>query len=273
MADLVLSLFPGADLFGHAFRLEGYPVVTGPDVVWGSDVRDFHPPAGRFDGVIGGPPCQPFSALVHLVRACGREPKHANLIPEFERIVSESRPRWFLMEEVDRAPVPAVDGYAVHSFILDNSWLPADDGLGESQMRRRRFSFGVLGETAVDLRRWIELAPLMAPKVEKAVVGDHDSGAGKLKRTLERSVLAREPAGLASDVDRKMPGGGRLGGHSKKRPWALCCELQGLPEDFLSESPFTVEGKYRLLGNGVPIPMGRALARAIRESGKGPENA
>lgn len=261
-SDLVLSLFPGADLFGHAFRLEGYPVVTGPDVVWGSDIRDFHPPPGRFDGVIGGPPCQPFSSLVHLVRACGREPRHENLIPEYERVVTEAQPAWFLMEEVERAPIPVIDGYSVHSFVLDNSWLPAEDGLGESQMRRRRFSFGVREGEAVDLRRWIELAPLMAPKVETPV---KLGGSGKLKRTLAPAVLARENAGRSSEIGRADAGGGALGGHRKKRPWAFCCELQGLPADFLSESPFTVEGKYRLLGNGVPIPMGRALARAITE--------
>jgi DNA (cytosine-5)-methyltransferase 1 len=44
------------------------------------------------------------------------------------------------------------------------------------------------------------------------------------------------------------------------------CELQGLPENFLSEAPFTVEGKGRVLGNGVPLPMGRAVAKAVREA-------
>lgn len=50
--DLVLSLFPGADLLGRAFEACGFCVVRGPDIVWGSDVRDFRAPAGRFSGVI-----------------------------------------------------------------------------------------------------------------------------------------------------------------------------------------------------------------------------
>jgi DNA (cytosine-5)-methyltransferase 1 len=58
-APLVLSLFPGLDGLGLAFELEGFTVVRGPDVLWGGDIRRFSPPAGRFEGIIGGPPCQP----------------------------------------------------------------------------------------------------------------------------------------------------------------------------------------------------------------------
>lgn len=53
---LVLSLFPGGGLLDRAFEETGYCVVRGPDVIWGGDVRTFHPPAGCFDGVIGGDP-------------------------------------------------------------------------------------------------------------------------------------------------------------------------------------------------------------------------
>ena len=40
-------------------------------------------------------------------------------------------------------------------------------------------------------------------------------------------------------------------------------ELQGLPADFFKHSPFTVSGKRKLVGNGVPMAMGRAIATAI----------
>ncbi len=56
MNDLVLSLFPGLGLLDMAFEQAGFCVVRGPDVLWGGDVRRFHPPAGRFEGVIGGRP-------------------------------------------------------------------------------------------------------------------------------------------------------------------------------------------------------------------------
>jgi hypothetical protein len=49
--NLVLSVFPGADLLGRGFEQEGFCVVRGPDLVWGGDVRTFHPPPGAFGGV------------------------------------------------------------------------------------------------------------------------------------------------------------------------------------------------------------------------------
>lgn len=99
MNQLVLSLFPGIGLLDMAFEEEGFTVVRGPDVLWGGDIRRFHPPAGKFDGVIGGPPCQAFSRLNRLVAHNGGSPSFGNLIPEFERCVREASPRWFVMEE------------------------------------------------------------------------------------------------------------------------------------------------------------------------------
>ncbi len=69
MSQLVLSLFPGIGLLDMAFEEEGFCIVRGPDVLWGGDIRRFHPPAGQVDGVIGGPPCQRWSRLANIVRA------------------------------------------------------------------------------------------------------------------------------------------------------------------------------------------------------------
>src|SRR5690349_20467441 len=101
-----------------AFEEEGFTVVRGPDVVWGGDVRRFHPPPGRFDGVIGGPPCQAFSPLANIVKAKGQTPK-PNLIPEFERVILEADPRWFVMENVPAAPEPYVPiVYGARSYLI-----------------------------------------------------------------------------------------------------------------------------------------------------------
>ena len=112
VTELVLSLFPGIGLLDRAFEEEGFCVVRGPDLLWGGNVKTFHAPAGAFEGIIGGPPCQRFSPLQHLVRY-NREKNGGqgyaeaeNLIPEFERIVQESQPPWFLMENVPQAPTP-----------------------------------------------------------------------------------------------------------------------------------------------------------------------
>lgn len=138
MTQLVLSLFPGIGLLDMAFEQEGFTVVRGPDPLWGGDVRRFHPPAGKFDGVIGGPPCQAFSSLVHLNRKKGIEPSFGNLIPEFVRCVEEAKPAWFLMENVPNAPLPiARPEYGLNTFILHD-----DLDCGGKTQRKRRISFG-----------------------------------------------------------------------------------------------------------------------------------
>src|SRR5438128_7364015 len=172
MRQLVLSLFPGIGLLDSAFEMEGFTVVRGPDVLWGGDIKTFHPPAGKFDGIIGGPPCQAFSSLAHLVRCNGHEPKFGNLIPEYERCVAEAQPDWFLMENVRAAPQPVIAGYSTFSFLLDNSWIAAGDGFGQEQMRLRRFTFGRGGKPAEDLRRWIEQATFLLPHPIPAMFGD-----------------------------------------------------------------------------------------------------
>lgn len=324
VTHLVLSCFPGIGLLDIAFEREGFTVVRGPDVLWGGDIRRFHPPPGKFDGVIGGPPCQTFSPLANLVRAKGYEPRFGNLIPEFERCVREAAPAWFLMENVGAAPVPVVTGYAVVHFMLDNCTLDSGEGFGEEQERKRRFSFGVCGDSPCDLRRYIKLAALLLPRVSRTVTPTHidnsQEAEGRMptvrgtSRVRERAVLsvpvaiggrgkrkpgARTPAVTSSDGaghlgrrerepavvhapvcatrDRELrtrsvavtaahsgaPGRPK-GGHLVVYRWARMLELQGLPPEFLEHAPFTVDGKRKAVANGVPIPMGCAIARAVK---------
>lgn len=224
---LVLSLFPGIGLLDMAFEEEGFCVVRGPDLLWGGDIKRFHPPAGLFDGVIGGPPCQAHSPLMWLNRHQGIAPKHPDMTPEFERAVTAAAPEWFLMENSPFVPTPAVDGYHVTRNVLNNRWL------GEVQNRERVFCFGARQPT----RLMIETAALEA----------FDS----------------EPAVLASELTKGKPPGTRQRS-PRKRTLSELAVLQGLPPDFLSEAPFTVEGKCRVIGNGVPLAMGRAIAKAVR---------
>jgi DNA (cytosine-5)-methyltransferase 1 len=273
-----------------AFELEGFCVVRGPDVLWGGDIRSFHPPAGTFDGVIGGPPCQTFSALANLVRANGYEPRFGNLIPEFERVVAAAAPQWFLMENVPAAPLPAIAGYQVASFILDNCMLDAGDGYGEQQERKRRFSFGVRGDQVPpSLLRWIQPAALLLPRAG-AVTQTHIDNSPEAKartggvvaydvRAWPRAGAERTPAVRGTPRIREQAVLSDphavpvvIGGSGKRKPRAHCrrsrvreyLELQGLPPDFLADAPFTVEGKRKAVANGVPLPMGRAIARAVK---------
>lgn len=132
--ELVLSTFCNAiDLLGRGFQEEGFCVVQAGDIKFGQDIKDFHVPAGRFDGVIGGPSCTQFSGL-------NRNPdfaKGVELLNEFCRVVIEAQPKWFLMENVTRVPDIAVDGYTVQRFHLS----PRECG-EYAQSRNRAFQFG-----------------------------------------------------------------------------------------------------------------------------------
>lgn len=72
--------------------------------------------------------------------------------------------------------------------------------------------------------------------------------------------------GAVVRLDRNGRGRQTLPGNLARRSVARCLELQGWPPDFLDGAPFTVEAKYRMVGNGVPRPMGRAVARAVRRA-------
>jgi DNA (cytosine-5)-methyltransferase 1 len=241
--SLVLSLFPGIGLLDMAFEQEGFCVVRGPDVLWGGDVRRFHPLAGRFDGVIGGPPCQCFSRLAHLVRHNGYEPKFGNLIPEFERCVFEARPRWFLMENVPDAPPAVVPGYVADVFRLNNRKCLDDSGVPAKQNRLRQWTWGMAERPIIHLR--IETADHENPEFEYAAVGGSGGGSRSSSGTCKKATTT-----LPFNV-------------KSRRAFEMIRDRQCLPKEF-DLPPFTVVAKCKAVGNGVPLPMGRAIAKAVR---------
>lgn len=259
-APLVLSLFPGIGLLDMAFELEGFCVVRGPDLLWGGDIRRFHSPRGVFQGVIGGPPCPSHSLLRYVVRANGSETE-PDLIPEFERVVQEAASDWFLMEQVRAAPLPAVLGYTVKDRLV------RDVCVGGASNRLRRFSLGVLGDGAGFCD--------CGHRHDGGVCGlcsccdFRDTGfqfqveeVALHTTTPEYSVLASGPQyPRVYKGKRKVSKGGATVEAVQK-----AMRVQGLPADFFDRSPFTVTAQHRVLGNGVPLPMGRAVAKAVKRA-------
>jgi DNA (cytosine-5)-methyltransferase 1 len=224
MSQLVLSLFPGIGLLDQAFEEEGYCVVRGPDLLWGGDVRRFHPPAGRFDGIIGGPPCQSFSGLGRVNKArWGADSIMPDMIPDFVRCVEEAQPDWFVMENVPGAYEPEPQGYTVTSRLCNNRWC------GGEQDRRRRFSFGA--RVAVGAFH-IEGVALEAVDHMPTVVS---TGQADWKGSAQRNRATIE----------------------------FMAKAQGLDPTRFDHSPFTVTELRRAIANGVPLPMGRAVAQAV----------
>jgi DNA (cytosine-5)-methyltransferase 1 len=223
--NLVLSLFPGIGLLDQAFEEAGFSVVRGPDLLWGGDIRSFHVPAGRFDGVIGGPPCQRFSGLGNVNRArWGEDSVMPDMIPDYIRVVEEAQPEWFVMENVPMAPVPSPLGYAISHRQLDNRWV------GGEQRRRRRFTFGVRGDIPCQLQ--IETVALEAfnetPTVVSTGQADWKGSAKRHRATIE-----------------------------------YMAEAQGIDPSRFNNTPFTTTELRRAIANGVPLPMGRAIAKAV----------
>ena len=236
---LVLSLFPGIGLLDMAFEEAGFCVVRGPDLLWGGDIKRFHPPAGKFDGVTGGPPCQAWSRLSFLSRSNGYAIK-PDLIPEFSRCVSECRPTWFLMENVEDAPLPVTaSDYYVTKSLLRDVWV------GGCTNRLRQFVFGRINGSSLAMRLPLDVVALHRQPEPSAVA----SNGGKYAD------------GRIAGPERK-----RLGLKTMRIPLSTQLRKQGLPDDFLADAPFTAEGKHRIIGNGVPLPMGRAVARAVKRA-------
>lgn len=219
MRGLVLSLFPGVDLLGRAFAAAGFVVVSGPDRVTGGDVRDFAGIAGRFDGVIGGPPCQGFSAAnAHRTNADHESVQLSReMLGHFVRIVDECRPTWFLCENVPAVPSVRVPGFPAVQRVPISDWE-----CGGVQIRTRHIQFG-------HVDGWI-----IRPK----------------RAVIERSKTGRKPEAITTKPI------------SRWQSYATQCRKQGLPGP-LPLPGWTKEAKFRAVGNGVPLAMGRALAASV----------
>lgn len=235
---LVLSCFPGIDLLGRAFEEvwgDSICIVRGPDLLWGGRIELFHPPVGKFSGVIGGPPCQCFSRLKTLNPLAGK--RTPNLIPEFCRCVIEASPEWFLMENVREAEEPIAPGWAVARYDV------CDNEVGGITQRRRRFWFGSRSALCLSIDR---VPGILFPE-----------------RAVTRNVRIPKARHFAKARAR---GGGVLPGDGEYASISRVCELQGLPGSFPDRGPFRRESLRLMLGNGVPLPMGRAVAKAIKRA-------
>jgi len=208
---LILSLFSGIGLLDKAFKDEGYCVVSAGDIILGKhhDICDFAAPLNKFDGIIGGSPCQDFS------KANRDRPRDKNfyglkMLNEFKRIVQEAQPTWWLLENVPNVPNIKIDGYSYQRIDINQSWY-------EDVNRLRHIQFG--------------------HKENKYI---------QISRTVTVPGTKNKSCALAND----------------NRPFKELVKLQGLDENFDIPS-FNVQGKKRAVGNGVPLSIGRVLAKAV----------
>lgn len=129
---LVLSTFSGIDLLGTGFRENGFCVVSAGDIILGQDIREFSGMSGKFEGIIGGSPCQDFSRA----RRVPPTGYGLQMLNEFSRIVIECKPKFFLLENVPNVPTIEIEGYKMQRFFLNANEC------GSVQNRNRYFQFG-----------------------------------------------------------------------------------------------------------------------------------
>jgi len=207
---LILSLYPGIDLLGRAFEERGACVVSGPELFLGRDIANFKAESGKFDGVIGGPPCQQFSGL-------NRNPdkqKGMEGLKQFERVVKEASPIWWLMENVAAVPDLKIEGFNWQRFNLclssfdDYSRLRAfqfgsrkNIVLDPMHSKRREVSGGAV--TGSDKRSYAEICRIQG--LDQALELPHFHNQGK-KQVVANAVplqMGRYVAGLICDVPGK----------------------------------------------------------------------
>jgi len=140
---LVLSLFSGIDLLGRGFRENGFCVVSGGDIILGQDIRNFKAMPGKFEGIVGGSPCQDFSKA----RRTPPTGYGLEMLAEFKRVVMESQPRFFLLENVPNVPQIEIEGYQVQRFFINANEV------GSNQNRNRYFQFGTKDGLVIHVER------------------------------------------------------------------------------------------------------------------------
>lgn len=169
--ELILSLYPGIDVLGRAFAAAGYAVVLGPDLILDTRIESFHVPAGRFDGVIGGPPCQNYSDANRRRDTLEGD----RLLREFLRVVVEAQPRWFLIENVRNVPTVQLPGWSVQRLDI------TDAACGGRQRRLRHIQFGHRAGWIIRPARTIGARP-----VTPAVLTNNDNPHDRFCRRLSR---------------------------------------------------------------------------------------
>jgi DNA (cytosine-5)-methyltransferase 1 len=261
---------PAVDLYRMNFK--EHPIfewdLKHPDTV--DKINRFTP-----DIIIGGPPCQDFSSAGKRDETLGR----ADLTIVFSQIVSKVAPRYFLMENVDRAyksQVYAVSkeillkaGYALTDIILDASYC------GVPQKRKRLFLFGELNGEESGLKN------ILIKNQSKKPITLRDYFGRRLgvehyyrhpRSYKRRGVFSiDEPSPTIRGVNRPVPKGypGHKGDTTdiSKNIRSLTTRersmIQTFPENFILEGSKTeVE---QVLGNAVPVKLAQYVAECINE--------
>ena len=227
-----------------------------------------------FDMIIGGPPCQDFSHAGLRI-----EGARANLTRSFSETIKRIKPKWFVMENVDRAlrsgaylearGIFKESGYGLTEIVLDASKC------GVPQKRKRLFVIGKL-----DVRDGFILNEVMCGISKDSMTVRNYLGDSlgieyyyRHPRNYNRRAIFSidEPAPTVRGVNRPIPDGylGHAGDpvsiSENVRPLTTFerARLQTFPEDFKFKGAKT--NLEQMIGNAVPVELAKYVAVTIME--------
>lgn len=239
------------------------------DVSVSEQVANYSP-----DVVIGGPPCQDFSDAGLRNENLGR----ASLTVSFAEVICNSRPKFFVMENVCRITNTKVfshitqllrdAGYSLSLHKLDASYC------GVPQARKRLFLVGELGGNDNFLEKNIN--ELLTSK--KMTIHDYlgDSLGVEYYFRIPRSYTRRaifsiyEPSVTIRGVERPIPKNYKkhpgdpvdIGPLVRSLTVIERSYIQTFPKDFIFEG--TKTSLNQMIGNAVPVKMAELVAKALK---------
>jgi DNA (cytosine-5)-methyltransferase 1 len=226
------------------------------------------------DLIAGGPPCQDFSSAGKRVEHGGR----GDLTLSYAKIITKIKPKWFLMENVERINKSQIYQEAKELFKLAKYGLTEmvlDASLcNVPQKRKRMFLIGKLREKDDFLREALQASLSSQPLTIREYFGKElpiEYYYRHARSYSRRGIFSvDEPSPTIRGVNRPIPPkyqfheGDALKDLSKVRPLTAIerARIQTFPKDFkwLINNKTTLE---QMIGNAVPVNLAEFVGNAI----------